>query len=188
MLAQIFRQNYRWDVALEALSSSSTGQSASRDVKSERRGAVVQPSPGDSEAGRLVLRSISFEALEGSLTVICGPVASGKSSLLSAILGEMIESPEVVGSELANGPSVVRGRTVYVPQQAWILYGTFRENITFGLPYDSVRFKVCRPASGAHAAFILFPCRRKCNHHILLFSVCAFICISLSVCSYLKSF
>jgi ATP-binding cassette subfamily C (CFTR/MRP) protein 1 len=49
--------------------------------------------------------------IQGSLVAIVGQVGSGKSSLLSALLGEMsVESGEVN----------TNGRVAYVPQQAWI--------------------------------------------------------------------
>uniref|UniRef100_A0AAQ4P7R6 Multidrug resistance-associated protein 1 n=1 Tax=Gasterosteus aculeatus aculeatus TaxID=481459 RepID=A0AAQ4P7R6_GASAC len=58
---------------------------------------------------------------EGSLVAVVGHVGSGKSSLLSALLGEM---DKLEGS--------VAGSVAYVPQQAWIQNATLRENIMFG--------------------------------------------------------
>ncbi len=51
----------------------------------------------------------------------------GKSSLLSAILGQMI---------LERGRIAVDGNFAYVSQQAWIINCTLRENILFGEPFD----------------------------------------------------
>ncbi|CAL8141283.1 unnamed protein product [Orchesella dallaii] len=65
-----------------------------------------------------------------TLTTVVGSVASGKSSLLSAMLGDMKYS----------GECIVRGSVAYVPQIAWILNGTLRENICFGLNYDKARY------------------------------------------------
>ncbi|GBF89551.1 canalicular multispecific organic anion transporter [Raphidocelis subcapitata] len=45
-----------------------------------------------SEAGPPVLRDLDLSIKKGSLTIVVGPVGSGKSSLLSAILGEMSEA------------------------------------------------------------------------------------------------
>lgn len=42
-----------------------------------------------SEEGPPVLSDMNIEALEGQLLMIVGEVGSGKSSLLSTILGEM---------------------------------------------------------------------------------------------------
>uniref|UniRef100_A0A674NHV4 Multidrug resistance-associated protein 1 n=1 Tax=Takifugu rubripes TaxID=31033 RepID=A0A674NHV4_TAKRU len=60
---------------------------------------------------------------EGSLVAVVGPVGSGKSSLLSALLGEM---------DKLEGTVVVQGLVAFVPQQAWIQNSTFKENIVFG--------------------------------------------------------
>ncbi|KAG7239908.1 hypothetical protein INR49_028169 [Caranx melampygus] len=60
---------------------------------------------------------------EGSLVAVVGHVGSGKSSLLSALLGEM---------DKLEGTVAVKGSVAYVPQQAWIQNSTLRENIVFG--------------------------------------------------------
>nr|XP_043873402.1 multidrug resistance-associated protein 1 isoform X1 [Solea senegalensis] len=60
---------------------------------------------------------------EGSLVAVVGHVGSGKSSLLSALLGEM---------DKLEGTVSVKGLVAYVPQQAWIQNSTLRENIVFG--------------------------------------------------------
>uniref|UniRef100_A0A6V7QSI1 ABC transporter C family member 15 n=1 Tax=Ananas comosus var. bracteatus TaxID=296719 RepID=A0A6V7QSI1_ANACO len=60
----------------------------------------------------------------GQKVAVCGPVGSGKSSLLCSIIGEI---PRVSGAE-----SKVFGSRAYVPQIAWIQTGTVRENVLFG--------------------------------------------------------
>lgn len=61
-----------------------------------------------------------------------GKVGSGKSSLLSAILGEMEKIGGYVG---------VRGKTAYSSQQAWIQNMTLRDNILFDREYDQGLYK-----------------------------------------------
>nr|XP_019958522.1 PREDICTED: multidrug resistance-associated protein 1-like isoform X1 [Paralichthys olivaceus] len=60
---------------------------------------------------------------EGSLVAVVGHVGSGKSSLLSALLGEM---------DKREGTVAVKGLVAYVPQQSWIQNSTLRDNIVFG--------------------------------------------------------
>ncbi|XP_041856879.1 multidrug resistance-associated protein 1 isoform X2 [Melanotaenia boesemani] len=60
---------------------------------------------------------------EGSLVAVVGHVGSGKSSLLSALLGEM---------DKVEGSVAVKGSVAYVPQQAWIQNSTLKDNIVFG--------------------------------------------------------
>uniref|UniRef100_A0A672ZWU9 Multidrug resistance-associated protein 1 n=1 Tax=Sphaeramia orbicularis TaxID=375764 RepID=A0A672ZWU9_9TELE len=60
---------------------------------------------------------------EGALVAVVGHVGSGKSSLLSALLGEM---------DKLEGSVAVKGSVAYVPQQAWIQNSTLKDNIVFG--------------------------------------------------------
>ncbi|KAJ2080855.1 hypothetical protein H4R24_002771 [Coemansia sp. RSA 988] len=73
------------------------------------------------------LDNISLKCKRGELVAIIGQVGCGKSSLASAILGEMIK---------CSGSVEVSGSIAYVPQTPWILNATLRENITFGSSYD----------------------------------------------------
>uniref|UniRef100_A0AAX7SZW9 Multidrug resistance-associated protein 1 n=1 Tax=Astatotilapia calliptera TaxID=8154 RepID=A0AAX7SZW9_ASTCA len=58
-----------------------------------------------------------------SLVAVVGHVGSGKSSLLSALLGEM---------DKLEGSVTVKGSVAYVPQQAWIQNSSLKDNIIFG--------------------------------------------------------
>uniref|UniRef100_A0A8D0L527 Multidrug resistance-associated protein 1 n=1 Tax=Sphenodon punctatus TaxID=8508 RepID=A0A8D0L527_SPHPU len=69
------------------------------------------------------LKNINFAVREGSLIAVVGQVGCGKSSLLSALLGEM---------DKKEGCVAVKGSVAYVPQQAWIQNATLKENIIFG--------------------------------------------------------
>ncbi|XP_053473518.1 multidrug resistance-associated protein 1-like [Ictalurus furcatus] len=76
-----------------------------------------------SRDGALCLKRVSVKVPQGSLVAVVGHVGCGKSSLLSAVLGEM---------EKKSGNVTVKGSVAYVPQQAWIQNATLRENIVFG--------------------------------------------------------
>ena len=62
-----------------------------------------------------------------------GQVGAGKSSLLSALLGEMHRMNE-------KGSMSIDGRVAYVPQQAWIQNATVRSNILFGKAFDQAKY------------------------------------------------
>ncbi|XP_069129780.1 ATP-binding cassette sub-family C member 5-like [Argopecten irradians] len=96
------------------------------------------------------LDDIQFNAKRGHLIGVCGSVGSGKSSLISAILGRM---PKLTG-HLA-----VDGSVAYAAQQAWIFNGTLRENVIFGLPYDSIWYKTVIHACGLEPDLDLLPNR-----------------------------
>ena len=54
-----------------------------------------------------VLSDINFELPEGKLMAVGGPVASGKSSLITTLLGE---------TKIINGEVKLGGKIAYVPQ------------------------------------------------------------------------
>uniref|UniRef100_A0A8C2DEB2 Multidrug resistance-associated protein 1 n=1 Tax=Cyprinus carpio TaxID=7962 RepID=A0A8C2DEB2_CYPCA len=69
------------------------------------------------------LKRINVCIPEGALVAVVGHVGSGKSSLLSALLGEM---------QKQEGYVSIKGSVAYVPQQAWIQNATLKDNILFG--------------------------------------------------------
>ncbi|CAL8305027.1 unnamed protein product [Arctogadus glacialis] len=77
------------------------------------------------------LHCIDLRVKRGSLVGICGGVGSGKSSLLSALLGQMT---------LLEGSVAASGAFAYVSQQAWILNNSLKENILFGQEYDQDKY------------------------------------------------
>ncbi|KAF0977347.1 hypothetical protein FDP41_003339 [Naegleria fowleri] len=78
------------------------------------------------------LNDINITVKRGDLVVIVGLVGSGKSSLLSALIGEMYKE---------SGNLQVSGQVAYVPQQAWIRNATVRDNILFGKPFNPERYQ-----------------------------------------------
>ncbi|XP_032678119.1 multidrug resistance-associated protein 4-like [Odontomachus brunneus] len=92
------------------------------------------------ELGNLenTLEDLNLEVEKGKLYAVIGMVGSGKSSLLSAILGEI---------SLVNGETRVHGKLSYAGQDAWVFGSTIRQNILFGQNYDCQRYqeviKVC---------------------------------------------
>ncbi|TSQ35288.1 Multidrug resistance-associated protein 5 [Bagarius yarrelli] len=72
------------------------------------------------------LHRIQFTVRKGTLVGVCGSVGSGKSSLLSALLGQMT---------LVEGTVAAKGGFAYAAQQAWIFNSSLRENILFGKDY-----------------------------------------------------
>ncbi|KAI9353217.1 P-loop containing nucleoside triphosphate hydrolase protein [Zopfochytrium polystomum] len=84
-------------------------------------------------------RDLSLSIPAGKLTCIVGPVGAGKSSLLSAIIGEMTvvnhvepAASSVVDSKTeATRPVTIKGSIAYAPQQPWILTETVDGNIAF---------------------------------------------------------
>ncbi|XP_009594769.2 ABC transporter C family member 10-like isoform X2 [Nicotiana tomentosiformis] len=78
------------------------------------------------------LRDINLEIKHGEKVAVCGEVGSGKSTLMSLILGEV---PYI------NGTVKVYGKIAYVSQTAWIQTGTIKENILFGSNMEPQRYR-----------------------------------------------
>ncbi|XP_076096353.1 ATP-binding cassette sub-family C member 5-like isoform X5 [Mytilus galloprovincialis] len=77
------------------------------------------------------LCDIDFTLEKGKIIGVCGSVGSGKSSLISSILGRMT---------LVEGRIGVSGSLAYVSQQAWIMNATVKENILFEELYDEKKY------------------------------------------------
>ncbi|KAJ3334860.1 hypothetical protein HDU91_002486, partial [Kappamyces sp. JEL0680] len=90
------------------------------------------------------LRNINIVFPRGQLTAIIGPTGSGKTSLLLALLGEMdilkgtYSIPE---HHLLSDSNAKKSDIAYVPQIAWLMNGTIRENILFGEAFNQSRYE-----------------------------------------------
>jgi len=79
-----------------------------------------------------ILININLNIPHGSLMMVAGPVASGKSNLLKSILGDLT---------IREGSSPKSHSRAYVPQMPWTALGTVRDNILFGKPYDEALYR-----------------------------------------------
>ncbi|KAL7939657.1 P-loop containing nucleoside triphosphate hydrolase protein [Trichoderma chlorosporum] len=101
---------------------------------------------------RFILKNVNLSFPAGELSVISGKTGTGKSLLLSAILGEVdllggaIHAPPTVTALERNdhkahpGNWILPGSVAYVAQTPWLESASFRDNILFGLPYDEARY------------------------------------------------
>ncbi|KAI0646268.1 multidrug resistance-associated ABC transporter [Trametes meyenii] len=84
----------------------------------------------ESEEKPFALKDVKLKIPKGSFVAIVGRVGSGKSSLLQALIGEMRKT---------RGDVTFSSTAAYVPQAAWIMNATLRENIIFGQPEDEAK-------------------------------------------------
>ncbi|KAJ8755380.1 hypothetical protein K2173_019178 [Erythroxylum novogranatense] len=124
------RQGEQIDESPSAISNSHF-DFTSEDSAVKMHDACSTWSSNDDKEWNLVLNNVTLYFPKGTLIAIVGEVGSGKSSLLSAILGEM---------RLIHGSISSSRRIAYVPQVPWILSGTIRDNILFGESYDPKRY------------------------------------------------
>lgn len=78
------------------------------------------------------LEEINLKLKRGQVLAVIGDVGSGKSSLVAALLGQIKQT---------GGDMKMYASTSYVPQEAWLLNCSLRDNILFGSKYESSRYK-----------------------------------------------
>lgn len=102
------------------------------------------------------IRDVSLTLPRGKMTLICGPLGSGKTLLLRSLLGETklvsgrIVAPRSAPDLTPLDASLVKFRwtnelwldssIAYAPQMPYIRHGTVRDNITFGQPFWQDRY------------------------------------------------
>lgn len=121
--------------ASSSVSGTTQSQQHSQHTQTVSRKLAILTRGGNfkwTTTGVPVLHNINFEATEASLVAVVGRVGCGKSSFISALLGDM---------EKTSGDVYVLGSVAYVPQQPWIQNATLRDNILFGKPFDQARYE-----------------------------------------------
>lgn len=78
------------------------------------------------------LDGLFFRCDSPGLVMVCGQVASGKSSLFMSLLNEL---------PISDGKAQIRGSYGFCSQTAWIFSGTVKDNIIFGSVYNENRYK-----------------------------------------------
>ncbi|KAI1905503.1 hypothetical protein AGOR_G00016870 [Albula goreensis] len=99
-----------------------------------------------------VLKNISLHLEKGQMLAVAGSTGSGKSSLLMMILGELVPS---------EGKVKHSGRVSFSPQTSWIMPGSIRDNILFGLTYDEYRYTSVIKACQLEEDLALLPGKDK---------------------------
>ena len=110
------------------------------DIISENNEVESEKRTKRKEKTNFELKDIELEVSKGSFVAVIGSVGSGKSSLISAILGEMhlIENDEGVKGEV----NISDDQTIcYVAQQAWIQNDSFKNNVLFGKAFNEQNYK-----------------------------------------------
>ncbi|KAF8930951.1 hypothetical protein BGZ47_000301 [Haplosporangium gracile] len=127
--------DFVWD-SISSTTTATTNDSAMglKIINNSNTAAIAAPATDDdcsSPSARVYLKDINLRIARGSLIAVVGPVGSGKSSLLQAIVGNM---PKRAGQ-------VIRGAsTSYASQTPWIQNSSIRDNILFDTDYDEERY------------------------------------------------
>ncbi|KAI8599972.1 hypothetical protein EDD21DRAFT_378402 [Dissophora ornata] len=137
---QIENGTFAWEKVAEVDVATTASGTTLSQAEGERQPLLAASSSSPSPTPvRPVLLNINLQIQDGYMTAIVGRIGQGKSSLLSAIIGEMYKK---------QGTVTVYGDMAYVPQQAWIINGSLRNNILFGKPFDQEKYDRIVFASG----------------------------------------
>jgi ABC-type multidrug transport system fused ATPase/permease subunit len=120
----------------------------------------------DPDSDQFTLRGVNLQFPNSALSVISGPTGAGKSLLLASILGEVdllsgfITVPRFSGqrydSKATAADWIIPNALSFVSQIPWIENATIKNNITFGLPFDPIRYqKVIEACALTHDLAIL---------------------------------
>lgn len=105
-------------------------------AKSANKYSADTSRPPDSitrtDGFQAVLKSIDLAVSPGSLTMVVGPVGSGKSSLFKTLLNE---------THVLSGTATYNGTVAYLGQESFLLNNLLRHNITFGKPFDADKYQ-----------------------------------------------
>ena len=117
------------------------GSNSSQSSASSSRGSNISGSDNVEEPGVDIetLSNISISITSGDLVAVVGSVGCGKSSFLSAILGEMepLNDSKVY---LPCNKSGKKTKMSYCCQSPWVVNDTLRGNILFGREFDQDRY------------------------------------------------
>ncbi|KAI8868472.1 P-loop containing nucleoside triphosphate hydrolase protein [Ramicandelaber brevisporus] len=146
--------SFTWNLPADEPSSSEPRNkeqpSPAEPSPAEQSSSSSKPSASSLLESSFILQSIDLQVARGSLVAVVGSIGSGKSSLLSAIMGEMTPIPPAQ-------PIVYGGSIGLATQTAWIQNGTVRDNITFGQPFDAERYAAITRACQLRPDFAQLP-------------------------------
>ncbi|XP_038059425.1 ATP-binding cassette sub-family C member 9-like [Patiria miniata] len=141
------------DIELVSYGNNATDSNGNPGKEGVVNGAFIAPKDGDGlkpdiavkitngnfiwdpEGSTPVMSDINIEVPAGKLTMIIGQVGCGKSSLLSAILGEM--------TTLSGKVEINRekGSIAFAAQKPWLLNASLQDNVLFSKEMNRRRYK-----------------------------------------------
>jgi ABC-type multidrug transport system fused ATPase/permease subunit len=107
-----------------------------KDPATKNAGAEMSSEKEELKNTIPTLQNLNCQIGAGSLIAVVGPVGSGKSSFLSALLGEM----EALEDSKVYMPDYNTHSLSYCAQTPWVINDTIQGNILFGRSFDAERY------------------------------------------------
>ncbi|KAF4120533.1 ABC-type multidrug transport system, ATPase and permease component [Geosmithia morbida] len=155
---ELHNANFTWE---QAAAQETEGDDKKAGKKSAGNGAINAnkitgiSTAGDdatsilaSEPEPFKLSDINLDVSRNELIAVIGTVGSGKSSLLSALAGDMRKT---------SGEVILGASRAFCPQYAWIQNTSVRNNILFGKEYDRAWYNEVVRAAALEADMDMLP-------------------------------
>ncbi|KAI0011479.1 ATPase-like protein [Xylariaceae sp. FL0662B] len=155
-LEQDPRIDYRISKAKSSRISTEGASSSSDDLDPGSHAAAITITDGNfgwNDEGNFVLKDINLKIPYNKLTIVVGPVASGKTTLCKALLGEI---PVFQGAISMESRRVSR-RVAYCDQVSFLWSASIRKNIIGFAPFNQARYKEVIDAAMLGADITNFP-------------------------------
>lgn len=111
----------------ERMAADKEAEQAEKKTGPEKQKQEFAESPTGESEEPFQLRDMTLDIQRDELIAVIGTVGSGKSSLLSALAGDM---------RLTDGAVHLSTSRAFCPQYTWIQNASLRSNILFGREYD----------------------------------------------------
>ncbi|EFA83154.1 ABC transporter C family protein [Heterostelium album PN500] len=102
------------------------------DIREPDVAIKIENATMEWETGRETLKNINLTVKKGELVAVVGHVGSGKSSLVSSLVGDLDNPQGYIG---------INGSIALVAQQAWIQNATLKNNIIFTSELDEDKYQ-----------------------------------------------
>ncbi|KAL4868865.1 P-loop containing nucleoside triphosphate hydrolase protein [Aspergillus spectabilis] len=137
-----------------------------------RDAQIAWPIEGNHDSspdGRFILGGLDIQFPQGGLSVIAGRTATGKNSLLAAILRECdvlhgalrVPSSPTPGERLdqrANSVNwILDSAMAYLVQNPWMENASIQQSILFGLPYNAQQYRQATLAAALDQDWAVLP-------------------------------
>lgn len=126
-----FNATFEWMSAVDEDGQAADDNKKSKKTSKSKKNKAESGASTPKQQEPFKIPNLDLEIPRGKLVAIVGSVGSGKSSILSGLIGEMKQT---------SGTVKFGGKIAYCAQHAFIQNATLRDNVLFGQPWNEERY------------------------------------------------